>query len=626
MKVLVGIDIGTTNIKVNAFSREGKELFSASYKNKLIEINPGYDIDGDYIFKMVLKSLREIIARGYQPASLGISSLGETVLPIFNSQRSKREQDKSSRVRLAEQKNNNIDVIDNNKKITSKNKSTTRAMIWHDSRSRPQFEAFLNKITEEEFFLETGLWPDYIYSIFKLLWYYENKPELFQAADCWLPVNSYLVYRLTGRAVMDYSQASRTGGFNLQQKTWSRKIFSRLPFSSDVFPKLLDCGIKAGNIKVNIKEELKGELKRDLQARLATDLETEPATEMGRKLKKDQDTELERDLKSELRRELKKDQDTELERDLKSELRKELKKDLERSQKRKLERELKKKSEREEEVGEEKKYEKEREIEEEVEMEREEEKEKPEIDYEIPVSLAGHDHICGSYAVAGFRGDLLVDSMGTAEDILAIIDPDEVSRKELLARRVSIGLHVIPGKAYIYKAFGYSGAVINSLISLFFNKPFSEISAEDFARFNREAEKYQRSENLPKLLIAQNGDSPAENRYEIDNLNILNIPLDACRGRLFMAAVRYLAEKSRKYIQDIEETISRKYDVIAIGGSTKNNLLMSEKARILEGELYINDIEEAVTLGAALLGGVGAGCYQDYQSAVTAITREKHKV
>jgi len=468
----------------------------------------------------------------------------------------------------------------------------------------------MNKITEEEFFLETGLWPDYIYSIFKLLWYYENKPELFQAADCWLPVNSYLVYRLTGRAVMDYSQASRTGGFNLQQKTWSRKIFSRLPFSSDVFPELQDCGIKAGNIKDSIKEELKKELKRDLQAKLATDLETEPATELGREPKKDLDTELERDLKSELRRELKKD----LEKDQKSELG------------RGLERELEKKSEREEEIGEEKKNEKEREIEEEVEIETEEEKEKPEIDYEIPVSLAGHDHICGSYAVAGFRGDLLVDSMGTAEDILAIIDPDEVSRQELLARRVSIGLHVIPGKAYIYKAFGYSGAVINSLISLFFNKPVSEIAPEDFARFNREAEKFQNSENLPRILVAQNGDNLAESEYKIDNLNILNLPLDASRGRLFMAAVRYLAEKSRKYIQDIEETISRKYDVIAIGGSTKNNLLMSEKARILEGELYINDIEEAVTLGAALLGGVGAGCYKDYQSAVTAITRDKHKV
>ncbi len=523
MKVLVGIDIGTTNIKVNAFSKEREELFSASYKNKLIEVNPGYDLDGDYIFKKVLKSLREIITRGYQPASLGISSLGETLLPVFNSQRSKIEPDKSSYDRLAEQKNKIIDVIDNNK-------STSQAMIWHDNRSRPQFEAFLNKITEEEFFRETGLWPDYIYSIFKLLWYYENKPKIFQAADCWLPVNSYLLYRLTGRAVMDYSQASRTGGFNLQQRTWSQKIFNRLPFSSDVLPELQDCGIKVGNIKESIKEELK--------------------------------------------------------------------------------KELKKKSE----------------IEEDVEMKTEEGKEKPEIDYDIPVSLAGHDHICGSYAVAGFRGDLLVDSMGTAEDILAIIDPDEVSREELLARRVSIGLHVIPGKAYIYKAFGYSGAVINSLIRLFFNKPVSEISAEDFTRFNREAEEYQKSEYLPEILIAQNGDSLAENKYEIDNLNILNFPLDASRGQLFMAAVRYLAEKSRKYIQDIEETISRKYDVIAIGGSTKNNLLMNEKSRLLEGELYINDIKEAVTLGAALLGGIGAGCYQDYQSAVTAITREKHKV
>jgi len=53
---------------------------------------------------------------------------------------------------------------------------------------------------------------------------------------------------------------------------------------------------------------------------------------------------------------------------------------------------------------------------------------------------------------------------------------------------------------------------------------------------------------------------------------------------------------------------------------------MKEKARILKRNLYINKIEEAVTLGAALLGGIGAGIFSDYGKAVANINRKKTKV
>lgn len=54
-----------------------------------------------------------------------------------------------------------------------------------------------------------------------------------------------------------------------------------------------------------------------------------------------------------------------------------------------------------------------------------------------------------------------------------------------------------------------------------------------------------------------------------------------------MAGIRYLGEKSKEIIYDLEELTGIKAEVIAIGGSTRNELLMKEKARIIKRNLYI---------------------------------------
>jgi len=54
MQVLVGVDIGTTNIKANAFTLKGEEVYRINKKNKIIEHKGKEDFDITYIKNIIL--------------------------------------------------------------------------------------------------------------------------------------------------------------------------------------------------------------------------------------------------------------------------------------------------------------------------------------------------------------------------------------------------------------------------------------------------------------------------------------------------------------------------------------------------------------------------------------------
>jgi xylulokinase len=61
----------------------------------------------------------------------------------------------------------------------------------------------------------------------------------------------------------------------------------------------------------------------------------------------------------------------------------------------------------------------------------------------------------------------------------------------------------------------------------------------------------------------------------------------------------------------------------AIGGGTRNTLLMEIKAAVFDNEIQVVDMQEAVALGAAMLGGVAAHVYGDVGDAMARIEHSR---
>ncbi len=102
----------------------------------------------------------------------------------------------------------------------------------------------------------TGLNPTSIYSAGKLVWMKREMPELYEAA--WkIPLfQDYVIYRLCGRAVIDYSSASRTQLFDIGTMDWSEELLGKTGIDREKLSRPVPAGTVAGTIRKELAEEL----------------------------------------------------------------------------------------------------------------------------------------------------------------------------------------------------------------------------------------------------------------------------------------------------------------------------------------------------------------------------------
>jgi len=85
------------------------------------------------------------------------------------------------------------------------------SIIWMDQRSVKQAEHIRNRLGEEQYYKTTGNRISPTYTISKILWLRENQPTIYERAYKFLQAKDYIIYRLTGKFVTDYSDASLAG-------------------------------------------------------------------------------------------------------------------------------------------------------------------------------------------------------------------------------------------------------------------------------------------------------------------------------------------------------------------------------------------------------------------------------
>ncbi len=123
------------------------------------------------------------------------------------------------------------------------------AMIWADHRARKEQERLRDLIGEDEIYRITGHRLSASYSIEKLMWLKENEPENFQRTYKMMQAKDYIIFKLTGQFVTDYSDASGTNAFDLEKLEWSDKILEAAGISKDILPRLCASTDVAGHIQ-----------------------------------------------------------------------------------------------------------------------------------------------------------------------------------------------------------------------------------------------------------------------------------------------------------------------------------------------------------------------------------------
>jgi xylulokinase len=112
--------------------------------------------------------------------------------------------------------------------------------IWSDSRATTQAEYFFGKIKEHRWYQTTGNgFPPPLYSVFKIMWYRDNEPEMFERIDKVIGSKDFINYKLTGRILTDFSYASGSGVYDLIDGDYSEILMTASGLQRSILPDIV---------------------------------------------------------------------------------------------------------------------------------------------------------------------------------------------------------------------------------------------------------------------------------------------------------------------------------------------------------------------------------------------------
>ena len=201
--VIIGVDIGTTSTKTVAFSESGS-IFSETAKEYPLYSKPAgtAEQDPDEIYEAVIATLRTVVyevkSNGHSIAAVSFSAAMHSLIAL-------------------DQTGNPL----------------TNSITWADQRSVQEAKALRSDTRGLDIYKRTGTPIHPMSPLTKLIWFKKNDPALFEAAHKWVSIKDYVFYRLFHDYIVDYSIASATGLFHLENLDWDEEALNMAGISKD---------------------------------------------------------------------------------------------------------------------------------------------------------------------------------------------------------------------------------------------------------------------------------------------------------------------------------------------------------------------------------------------------------
>ncbi len=188
--LFIGLDIGTTGTRAALFDIDGQMICAAAEEYALLQPRPGWaEQEPERVYQAVCRVVRQCVLKsGASSGSIAGMGLGS----VFHS----------------------IIALD------GKGEPISNALIWADNRSLRQ-AGFLKAADDGmQIYSRTGCRVHPMYPLAKILWFKEERPEIFRRTARFVSLKEYVIHRWLGRFVVDKSVASGTGLFNIHKLEW----------------------------------------------------------------------------------------------------------------------------------------------------------------------------------------------------------------------------------------------------------------------------------------------------------------------------------------------------------------------------------------------------------------------
>lgn len=212
-KYVMALDAGTTSNRCILFNEAGEICSMAQKEFRQFFPNPGWvEHDANEIWSSMLgvavEAMNMIRATAADIAAIGITNQRETAI-VWNKETGE---------------------------------PVYNAIVWQCRRTSDIADALKKKGLEERYRQKTGLMIDAYFSATKIKWILENVAGARELADegklLFGTVETWLIWKLTKGAVhvTDYSNASRTMLFNINELCWDEEILEELGIPASMLP------------------------------------------------------------------------------------------------------------------------------------------------------------------------------------------------------------------------------------------------------------------------------------------------------------------------------------------------------------------------------------------------------
>ncbi|WP_308557666.1 rhamnulokinase [uncultured Lactobacillus sp.] len=212
-KTYVAVDIGASSGRLMLSQlKDGKMSLKEMHRFKNgFTMKDGHDRwDIDHIIKEIIIGLAKIKKAGYDHISLGIDTWA-------------------------------VDYV----LVGKDGKKLEDPISYRDARTSHAITDLTAKVSKKEIYKKTGIQFLDFNTLYQL---YEENKDLLEKTDKIMMIPDYIGYVLTGKAVLEVTNASTTQMLSLREGLFDKNLLKEVNVRQDQFPKLVDAGTPLGKL------------------------------------------------------------------------------------------------------------------------------------------------------------------------------------------------------------------------------------------------------------------------------------------------------------------------------------------------------------------------------------------
>ncbi|MDD3212176.1 MAG: FGGY family carbohydrate kinase [Eubacteriales bacterium] len=216
-----GLDVGTSGCKIAVYDLDGKQLYQASRRYREEGTNGHRELNADMVAENVLDLLAETGRDCPAPIdAMAVASLGESVVCLGGD-----------------------------------GKLLAPSMLTGDCRGIPETEWMIGELGQQRIMKITGLPPNELYSLPKLIWLKQHTDVIDRAAMIFF-FEDYIGYLLTGKRMVSYSSACRSMAFDIREKKWSEELLELAGITAEKLSRPVEAGTTLGELLPEMAKRL----------------------------------------------------------------------------------------------------------------------------------------------------------------------------------------------------------------------------------------------------------------------------------------------------------------------------------------------------------------------------------